>query len=133
MVRGRTSQSTSQAGREAILASRATRQIRATGSMRRSAGDDTVGPMAESFPLPQAGARLDELVNRARAGAESVILTQDDTPVAAIVGIETLRELQRAQDDADIALCTRIVAGSGPRLTHEAFMALLDDEDAAGA
>jgi len=101
--------------------------------MPRSVGDDTVSPMAESFPLPQAGARLDELVTRARTGTERVILTQDDTPVAAIVGIETLRELQRAQDDVDIALCTRIMADSGPGLTHEAFMALLDDEDDAGA
>jgi len=87
--------------------------------------------MTDSFPLPQAGARLGELVRRARAGKEHVLLTEGDAPVAAIISIETLRELEQAQDEADIALCILSKNGSGPTMTHEVFMALLGDEDAA--
>lgn len=72
-------------------------------------------------------------MQRARAGEEGVLLTEDDAPVAAIISIETLRELQQAQDEADIALCLRSKNRSGPGTTHEAFMARLDAEDAAGA
>ena len=49
------------------------------------------------------------------------------------MSIETLRELQQAQDDADIALCLKIKADGGPRLTHDEFMAILDAEDAAAS
>ncbi|HEX3826752.1 MAG TPA: hypothetical protein VHV82_05700 [Sporichthyaceae bacterium] len=48
------------------------------------------------------------------------------------MSIDTLRELQRAQDEADIALCLRSEADPAPRLTHEEFMAALDAEDASG-
>jgi prevent-host-death family protein len=85
--------------------------------------------MTEALPIAEASARLDELVRRTRAGDEHVILTEHDTPVAAIVSIETLRELQQAQDEADIALCRQSEAGPGPRLTHDEFMGLLDAED----
>ena len=62
-----------------------------------------------------------------------MLLTEGDTPVAAIVGIDTLRELQRVQDDADIAVCLRSEADPSPRLSHEEFMAALDAEDAAAS
>jgi hypothetical protein len=55
--------------------------------------------------------------------------TDHDTPVAAIVSSETLRELQQAQDEADIALCRQSEADPGPRLTHDELMGLLDAED----
>jgi prevent-host-death family protein len=87
--------------------------------------------MTESLPVPEAGARLGELVQRARAGEGHVILTEGDAPVAAIVDIDTLREMQQAQDDADIALCLKIKADGGPLLTHDEFMAILAAEDAA--
>ena len=67
----------------------------------------------------------------ARAGDGHVLLTEGDAPVAAIISIEILRELQHVQDEADIALCVQSKNGSGTRMTHEAFMALLDEEDAA--
>lgn len=89
--------------------------------------------MTEALPISEAGARLDELVHRARSGQEHIILTDDERPVAAIVDIDVLRELQEAQDDADIALCRQSEAHPGPRLTHEEFMAVLEVEDAAAS
>ncbi|HEX3827208.1 MAG TPA: type II toxin-antitoxin system prevent-host-death family antitoxin [Sporichthyaceae bacterium] len=88
--------------------------------------------MTEGLSIPEASARLDEIVRQTRTG-EHVLLTDGDTPVAAIVGIDTLRELQRAQDEADIALCLRSEADPAPRLTHDEFMAALDAEDAAAS
>jgi prevent-host-death family protein len=98
-----------------------------------SAAASTVGRMTERLPIPEASAHLDELVARARTIGEPVILTEDDAPVAAIIDIDILRELQQAQDDADIAVCTRSEADPAPRLTHEEFMAILDAEDAAAS
>lgn len=87
--------------------------------------------MTEGLPIPEASARLDELVRRARAGQDHVILTDGDAPVAAIISINELRELQQAQDDADIATCRHSQANPGRRMTHDEFMALLAAEDAA--
>lgn len=89
--------------------------------------------MTKGLSIPQAGARLDEIVREARASSDPVLLTDGDTPVAAVVGIETLRELQRLQDEADIAICLRSEADPAPRLTHEEFMAALEAEDAAAS
>ncbi|HEX3611631.1 MAG TPA: type II toxin-antitoxin system prevent-host-death family antitoxin [Sporichthyaceae bacterium] len=88
--------------------------------------------MVEGLSIPEASSRLEEIVQRARTGGH-VLLTEGDTPVAAIVGIDTLRELQRVQDDADIALCLRSEADPSPQLTHEEFMAALDAGDAAAS
>ena len=88
--------------------------------------------MTEGLPISEASARLDELVRRARRGAEQIILTDEDAPVAAIIGIDELRELQRAQDEADIALCRRSQASPGRLIPHAEVMAMLEAEDAAG-
>jgi hypothetical protein len=54
-------------------------------------------------------------VQRARTGDGHIILTEDEAPAAAIIGIDALRELQQA-DDADIALCRRSRSSAEPRL-----------------
>lgn len=41
---------------------------------------------------------MGELVNRARFGRERVILTEHGTPLAAIISVEELTELQAAVD-----------------------------------
>ena len=83
--------------------------------------------------MEQAQSRLAELVSRAQHGHQPVMLTEHGTPVAAIVPVADLEDLQHAQDAADLALCQAIKAGSGPGLPHEQFMAVLAAEDAAGA
>jgi hypothetical protein len=44
--------------------------------------------------------------------------------------VSEAEELQRTQDEADIALCEAIKARNGPGVPHEEFMAALDAEDA---
>ena len=82
------------------------------------------------YPLRQAQARLDELVARAHHGQERVLLTEHGRPVAAIISVTDLEELQR-QDAADLAECRAIKTRSGPGVPHEQFMAMLEAEDAA--
>ena len=89
--------------------------------------------VTDGLPIREASARLDERVHRARTGGEPVILTDGDAPVAAIISIEAVRELQQAQDDADIAICRRSQAHPGRGITHDELMALLAAEDAAGS
>lgn len=89
--------------------------------------------MTESIPLAQAAAQLSEIVQRARSSHERVVLTEDGAPVAAVISIEELAELQRAQDERDIAICERANANWQAAITHEEFMAMLDAEDAASA
>jgi len=70
---------------------------------------------------------------RARTNREHVLLTDGDAPLAAVISISDLEELQRAQDDADIARCAQIKAASAPGLSHDTFMAMLAAEDAESA
>lgn len=60
------------------------------------------------------------------------MLTEHGTPVAAIVSMAELEELQHAQDAADLALCQAVKARSrDDGVPHDEFMAMLDAEDAA--
>jgi prevent-host-death family protein len=89
--------------------------------------------MAATFPLPQAGHHLGELVDRARHGHDRVVLTDRGEPAAVLVSVDELAELdesRRAQDEADIALCETIKSRNEPGLPHDDFMAALAAEDA---
>jgi prevent-host-death family protein len=89
--------------------------------------------MAEVFPLTSARARLGELVKRARYGRERLVITEHGRPVAAIVSVDELAELQAAADAADAALAARVRASGEPGIPHEQVMAALDALDAAEA
>ena len=84
----------------------------------------------QPYPLMQARSRLGELVSRARFGRERVVITEDGEPVAVLISVDELAELQQTQDAADLALCQRIKIDSGPGVPHDAFMAMLEAEDA---
>jgi prevent-host-death family protein len=86
-----------------------------------------------SYPLTQASPGLGELVSRARHDHERVFLTEHGQPVAAIVSIEDLAELERTQDAADLAECQAIKSRSVSGVPHDEFMAMLEAEDAARA
>ncbi|HEX5495791.1 MAG TPA: type II toxin-antitoxin system prevent-host-death family antitoxin [Mycobacteriales bacterium] len=89
--------------------------------------------MADMLSLTQAEGRLGELVSRARYEHERVLLSDGGTPVAAIISIADLEEMQQAQDAADLALCQAIKANfTGPGIPHEEVMAMLEAEDATG-
>jgi prevent-host-death family protein len=82
-----------------------------------------------AFPLPEAQAHLGELVARAHRDHERFVVTEDGEPVAVLISVEDLDELQHDQDRADIALCETIKARNEPGVPHEQFMASLDAED----
>jgi prevent-host-death family protein len=79
-------------------------------------------------PVPQAGSHLAELVDRARRSHERVVLTEHGQPAAVLISVDDLDELQRFQDDNDIALCEAINARNEPGVPHDQFMASLDME-----
>ena len=87
----------------------------------------------QSVPLADAANRLAELVQRSREAHEGVVITEGGVPVAAVIGIETLEELRRAQDELDIALCERAMRRRGEALTDSEFAATVAREDANSA
>jgi len=97
---------------------------------RRSSGTFSVVP--ETYSLAQAQSRLGDLVSRAQLGHGPVLVTDHGTPIAAIVSVAELAELEYAQDVADLATCQAIKARSGPGMRHDEFMALLEAEHSAG-
>jgi prevent-host-death family protein len=82
--------------------------------------------MTFTCPVPQAGSHLAELVDRARRSHERVVLTEHGQPAAVLISVDELDELQRFQDDSDIALCEAISARNERAVPHDEFMASLD-------
>lgn len=87
--------------------------------------------MADAYPLTAARSRLGELVNRARYGRERIILSEHGTPVAAIISVDELDEMQAALDAADVALAHRVIEAGQPGVPHEQVMAAFDALDQA--
>jgi prevent-host-death family protein len=86
--------------------------------------------VVETIPLTHAGSRLGELVSRARAEHEPVMLTEQGQPVVAIIAVDELEELQQARDVAELAECEAILAEGGWAIPHQQAMMLLDVDDA---
>jgi len=53
------------------------------------------------------------------------VLTEHGQPAAVLISVDELDELQRFQDDSDIALCEAINARDEPGVLHDEFMASL--------
>jgi len=53
------------------------------------------------------------------------VLTEHGQPAAVLISVDELDELQRFQDDSDIALCEAINARDEPGVPHDEFMASL--------
>lgn len=87
--------------------------------------------MADAITLTNARSRFGELVKRARFGRERILLTEHGKPVAAIISVEELAELQALADASDVATADRILSAGYDGLPHEAVMAALDALDAA--
>jgi len=84
-----------------------------------------------TYTLTNARSRCGELVNRARFGRERIVLTEHGKPVAAIISVEELAELQAAADAADLAAAATVRSSGHPGLAHEQVMAAIDALDAA--
>jgi prevent-host-death family protein len=87
--------------------------------------------VADAYTLTNARSRFGELVNRARFGRERIVLTEHGKPVAAIISVEELAELQAAADAADVAAAQAVLATGHPGLPNDQVMAALDALDAA--
>ena len=87
--------------------------------------------MADAYTLTNARSRFGELVNRARFGRERIVLTEHGKPVAAIISVEELAELQAAVEAADLAAAQAVLAADHPSFPHEQVMAAFDAMDAA--
>jgi prevent-host-death family protein len=87
--------------------------------------------MTEAYTMTTARSRLGELVNRARYGHERVILTEHGRPVAAIVAVDELAQMQAAVDAADLAAAAAVKAAGRPGIAHDRVVALMDALDAA--
>jgi prevent-host-death family protein len=78
-----------------------------------------------------ARSRFGELVNRARFGHERVILTEHGTPVAVIISVDELAEMQAVVDAADLAATAAVRATGQTGIPHEQVMSAMDALDAA--
>ena len=87
--------------------------------------------MADAYTSTNTRSRFGELLNWVRFGRERIILTEHSPPVAAIISVEELAELQAAVDVADIAAAAEVKANPQAGIPHEQVMAALDALDAA--
>lgn len=84
----------------------------------------------DAYPLVEARNQLGQLVGRVRHGQEHIVITEYGKPAAALIPISELEELQRLRDEADIAEArAREASPGGPSMSHDEFMAQLEEED----
>jgi prevent-host-death family protein len=88
--------------------------------------------MSETYSLTNARTRLGELINRVRFGHERIAVTEHGTPVAVIISVEDLADLQATADAADIAAAEAIKARGEEGIPHAQVMAALDALEEAG-
>lgn len=73
--------------------------------------------MAE-IGVTEARDQLGELVNRAAYSDERFVLTRHGRAVAALVPIAVLRDLEEAEDAADLAAAREAASESAPNVPH---------------
>lgn len=88
--------------------------------------------MAE-ITVTEARDQLGTLVNRAEYRDERFVLTRHGHAVAAIVPIELLRDLEAAEDAADLEAARRAAADTDAPLTHAEVLAELAADEARSA
>ncbi len=59
------------------------------------------------------------------------MFTDQGEPVAVLISVDELEDLQRTRDAADIAVCEAVKAPNETGVPHVEFMAALHREDAA--
>jgi prevent-host-death family protein len=118
--------------RAGLIAPRARRQdLDLLDRVRWSVQTVTGFRRSQSSGVTNARSRFGELVNRARFGRERIVLTEHGKPVAAIISVEELAELQAAVDAADLAAADAVRSAGHRGLAHEQVTAALDALDAA--
>jgi len=77
------------------------------------------------LPISEARERLSEVVSRAEYAHEYTVLTRHGKPVAVVISIDDFRELQAAEDEADLAAARQALANPEPRIPHREILAEL--------
>jgi prevent-host-death family protein len=86
--------------------------------------------MAE-IGVTEARDQLGQLVSRVEYNEERVVLTRNGRPVAALVPVEVLADLEAAEDAADLEAARAAAAEPGPNVPHAQVLAdLVADETA---
>lgn len=75
------------------------------------------------LPISEAREHLGEVVSRAEHAQERTVLTRRGKPVAVVISIEDFRELQAAEDEADLAAAREALADASPRVAHADVLA----------
>ena len=70
------------------------------------------------LPISEARDRLGEIVTRVEHAHERAVLTRHGKAVAAVVSMDDLRQLEAAEDEADLAAAREALADTAPRIPH---------------
>jgi prevent-host-death family protein len=84
--------------------------------------DCTVWGMSE-LPISEARDHLGEIVSKAEHAQERTVLTRHGKAVAAVISIDDLRELEAAEDEADLAAAQEALATPERRVPHREVLA----------
>jgi prevent-host-death family protein len=75
------------------------------------------------LPISEARDRLGDIVSRAEHARERTVLTRHGRAVAAVVSIDDLRELEAAEDAADLAAARQALASDESKVPHREVLA----------
>jgi prevent-host-death family protein len=75
------------------------------------------------LPISEARDHLGEIVSKAEHAQERTVLTRHGKAVAAVISIDDLRELEAAEDEADLAAAQEALAMPEPRVPHREVLA----------
>ncbi|MCG8917881.1 type II toxin-antitoxin system Phd/YefM family antitoxin [Actinokineospora sp. PR83] len=78
--------------------------------------------MAE-LPISEVRDHLGEVVAKVEHAHECTILTRHGRPVAAVVSIDDLRQLEVAEDEADLVAAREALASAEARASHQDVLA----------
>jgi prevent-host-death family protein len=75
------------------------------------------------LPISAARDHLGEIVSKAEHAQERTVLTRHGKAVAAVISIEDLRDLEAAEDRADLAAAREAMASEERRVPHDDLLA----------
>ncbi|MBV8542748.1 MAG: type II toxin-antitoxin system Phd/YefM family antitoxin [Pseudonocardiales bacterium] len=75
------------------------------------------------LPISEARDRLGEIVSKVEHAQERTVLTRHGRAVAAVVSIDDLRELEAAEDEADLVAAREALASTERRVPHREVLA----------
>ena len=79
--------------------------------------------------VTEARDQLGQLVSRVEYNEDRIVLTRNGRAVAALVPINVLRDLEAAEDAADLEAARQAAAEAGPNVPHAQVLAdLVADE-----